>query len=401
MLIPGKAKMFFNKKHGFTLIEIMLVIIVVALLTLYSVRIINDSILNGQVKRATNQIINIEQALVGYYSLNNAQWPSTLKNITQYTAATATTPAITIMLPIKGICSPFVANSSTDCGAYAEYVGILPTTQHYYTLTLNTPSSTIALKLAAAIPHSWITNNTTVNVAVQEPVAATPRNHGWIVSAGAISFLSYLGSHTDHEDVVGNNFWTTASQVYLPNCPQGYEGHIFFSPMRYETIAYHQNWGIHVAQTTIDLNNADNPGGDITSNNLTSIISSPTNNTNQYPTDNNKKIPYGGKAYLNYFSSLQYQSSDRFGKAGYTIYTADMPDQDSNYVQHIAFYMTFCLPLNHWAINWIDQSWLQDGQCSTSWKTYLSNQGQNNPPCNSLDNKGGISYTPVGAAEAY
>lgn len=395
MSLRLKSNKLISLHRGFTLIEIMLVILVVALLTLYAVRIMNESLLRSQINRTDNQIISIEQALVGYYSLHNSNWPNPLTNLSVGTPATQTSAAIPIMLPATALCSPFIG-SSTTCGAYAAYQGQpAPSQQRYYILTLQVPSPAIAQKLIASISNSWITNNTTVNIAVMQPASANPRNHGWIVSAGTISTLPYLGAHNANGH--SSNTFQTGSQVYLPNCPSGYEGHIFFSPERYETNG--SNWGIHLAQTTINLGNGDNspPGS-----NQFSIVYSPMASGNIYK---DKKHSTNNAAILNHFSQYQYQTQDRFGNPAYAVAAADVPDQNQNYIQHMVFYMTFCLPINHWTATWISSGWEQDGQCSTSWNDYLQQQGQTNPPTPNCTNDDSPTVPnglpPVGSADAY
>jgi prepilin-type N-terminal cleavage/methylation domain-containing protein len=360
---------------GFTLIEIMLVILVVALLTLYAVRIINESIINSQVSRTASQINNIKQAIIAFYDANTLNWPPALTDITTAVPASqySNSSAIPQLLPTTALCSPFTTATSTPlCGDNAQYQGTFNNAQGFYTLSIQTTSDAIAQALIAAIPNSWISNTTTVNVAIPLPAQVSGgNNHGWIVSAGVISSYPAQGS---------NSNWTpgvVGTQIYLPNCGPGYEGHIIFSPERYETNAAGPDWGIHLAQVTSKGGNTDSTS--ITSNAQQSIVY----NTN---------------------------TKDNHGHIAYATTYADSPDANTSSVQHLAFYMTFCLPIGHWGTHWVNGAWLQDAQCSTSWQTYLKNQGNPDPNCYSTDggswaiqgpvNKSGTN-APVGSPNAY
>lgn len=366
-------------RSGFTLIEIMLVILVVALMTLYAVRVINQSILNSEVSRAANQITSIRQAVLAFYAANDLNWPPQLIAITQNIGANQynNPSSIPQLLPPNGLCSPFASNTSTSqCATTAPYQGsfsISNNMQSYYTLSVQTPSSTIANALIASLPNASVSNSTVVNVAIPLPAQISGQaNHGWIVSAGVISTLYKQGS---------NSYWNQGSQVgtqvFLPNCGPGYEGHIIFSPERYQTNSAGRNWGMHLAQTK---NNGSK--GDST----------------QISTDPNQSIIFNTT------------SKDEKGNTAYATTYADSPDANTTSTQHLAFYLTFCLPIGHWGTHWVNSVWLQDAECSTSWQQYLSHQGNPDPQCHSMDNMtwsltGPVnqsgSVAPAGSPDAY
>ncbi|MFN7096129.1 MAG: hypothetical protein ACK4PR_01005 [Gammaproteobacteria bacterium] len=341
---------------------------------------------------------------------NGSQWPSQLEDITQYKNFGNNT-VLPAYLPANALCSPFPSSSkSTNCGYFAEYQ--IPTSsvpQGYFTYTIQTPSTAAAQKLLNAVPNSWI-SGTTLNIGVALPVAtATPNNHGWIVSAGVISTTNYPGtsnlSYYKHYNgcppegpcSVGlgyNNFNVPGSLIYLPNCPGGYEGHVFFSPFNYETSYSPQDFNIHLANMTNPIN-PQTPGQE-------PIVT---------PTPAVAPAPYPiGK------SAIPTQQYDRHHQQTYSVISTDYPTySDTPNTQHLAYYITFCLPIapnaqqnstynfstDHWATSGIYSSWLQDGQCSTSWMQYLQQQGVTNPSCNQITSSGLNTTLAVGSADAY
>lgn len=365
-------------KHGFTLIEMMLVILVVALISVYAVQLINQSMLRAQINRATVQIQSIKQASIAYYINNTRTWPSNLQQLTDK-----------LYLPTNGVCSPFGSSTSkAPCGNYAQYTTTPPVPYvTYLQLTVTTPSPALAQQLVAATPSSWITNNTTVNIAVTPPAdIATQRNHGWIVSAGVILTYANTSGRTASNSNGQTPNQANSTRVYLPNkCPWPYEGHILFFPEVYETNASGTDWTIHIAQMESNSSSESNDSSTITNGAANSIVFDTT-------------------------------ASAKHGKNIYATTMADDPGNGvlSNATQsHLTTFMTVCLPgpdvenssLSHWATFKINSNYQQDGQCSTgatsdSWKNYNTNTFACNveDPANTTPPAG---YSPVGSPYAY
>jgi type II secretory pathway pseudopilin PulG len=339
------------KYSGFTLIEIMFIVLLLAFVVLQVAQTQQQKAEANIVERAAGDMNNWELAVINYYNQNNNIWPSTLKLLT------TTSPP---MMPTAALCSQFAVTTtaSADCGSYAEYTGQNKTS--YYVLSVQTTSNNVASLLAAKLQNSWLTNNgKTVNTAIPAPLSSSyGANRGWIVSAGLVTFASSTGgSKSGTTDQLG-------SQIYLPNCPSGFEGHIITSPEQYDSNS--TAWGMHLAQTT------PTGGQDDTTLGSSSVVF----NTNV---------------------------KDQHGQVAYAITTNDIPDnsgteKNTGGIRHLGFFMTFCLPQqldsngtfvqSNWYTNFVNSDWLQDGQCSSSWQTYLSGQHNTHPQCiNTTDSK--------------
>lgn len=190
------------------------------------------------------------------------------------------------------------------------------------------------------------------------------------------------------------------TSIKLPNCSQGYEGHVILSPLNYQTVsaalvsppgppgAVYS--GFHLTMTT--------RGG---SSNAPSWFDSATNDTN---------------------SIVYVRGVDSHNKSAYAVTLTDMPINTANpsglpYVtqpqfdllRHEVSFLTICLPSGHWNTNYIpDDNWA-DGQCSQSWalyeqllgnKNYFGPSNSSNPyPCALRDNQA-FQQQAVGMADA-
>lgn len=353
MLISSEKNMLIkhNKQRhfGFTLIEMMFIVLLLAFIGLQIAQSTQQRSEANIIEKSAGDMNDWEVAILNYYNHNNSKWPASLS------AVTTTTPAL---MPATALCSQFIVNnpgSNPQCGSYAEYNGF--SQSNYYVLSIQTNSANTAVNLAARLQNAWITNNTTVNTAIPAPSAIQgAMNRGWIVSAGLVTFSQNKGgTGTGFSDSLG-------SQIYLPNCPKGFEGHLLLSPEQYDSNG--TQWGIHIAEVTPT-------GGQVDSAiSSTSVI-----------------FPHG---------------TDHYGNQAYAITTNDIPDNSNTSnaggIRHLAFYMTICVPyvmnsngsFNHsnWNTNFVNSDWLQDGECSTSWNQYLNKQGNTSPNCvNTTSNK--------------
>ena len=394
-----------KSKYGFTLIELILVILVVSLLMVYIIQLINESLLNAQVQKTVSEMFTIRNGALVYYAKNRV-WPSDLSN-----------DLIPDFLPANALCSPFLntsGGSSTPCtGNKSSYVGErIKQYDGYYDLSLNLPSTLTANKLISVLPSSWI-EGTTVHMAIPAPaVIQHLKNRGWIVSAGAVSLTANTGVHNIPFHTSNNDAGTPTisqadlgPQIFLPNCPQGYEGHLFVSPFNYQVAAIAPaaysdlvGQGLHVAMVKVPhygLNQAGSgysPVTDqatITANTATSIVSyfENDNQTNPYPCNGNENT---GPGTLCGFSLNPSKGGtppisvitpkDSRGNLTAMVVTADalLPTE----INHVAYFMTYCIPEGHWATNYIDPMWTQDAQCSASWVTYRENTVNSTPSCN-------------------
>jgi prepilin-type N-terminal cleavage/methylation domain-containing protein len=244
--------------RGFTLIEVMLVIVVLSIISVYAIKMIRTSTSTALIQKAAAQAINIQQAAMAYYVASQspnsnltAGWPSNLSVLVN-----------NHFLPNNNVlCSPFVTSASgtAPCYNYAEFSNdnSLLANSAYYTLQLTVPNSDIAYALAAKLPSAWVNgnNNTVVNSAIPIPgtasnAAAFPGN-GWIMSAGIVS----TRYSTNFPNSPGGGHAQSPGQVYMPICKPGYEGHIITAPLLASTSNTSKNTWQNMYVTVSSLGN--------------------------------------------------------------------------------------------------------------------------------------------------
>lgn len=324
-----------RKFAGLSLIEMMLVITVIAVATLSTIKIIKNRSSLTVINAVAAQMENVAQSVVSYYMLEN-KWPtqSTTSSSLQCLAGgniSGCPTGMPALINTSALCTPFPSNNSSSqvCKNVQEIQGQAVTYATYYNITLVTDSNATALAIAGKLANATASGNT-VTMSITPPAqyvnangGFTNPNQGWIVSAGLISATVFAGQDND------NNI--SATPVVLPNCGPAFEGHIMFAPQRYETYlaAAKKPWGIHV------------------------LLSDPADAS----------------------------SKDSHGNEIYYTQLADEPDSKGSSVQHLEYYMTFCLPVGHWGTNFVDNTWLQDGQCSVSWVTFMQTTNSSYSTC--------------------
>ena len=337
-----------QKSRGLTLIEMMLVIIVFAAAALAALKIIKSRAATQMVNTVMAQMQNTSQAVLTYYLVNNAK----KGNANSYTAdswpTTSTTPSDISILAQEGylsnatLCTPFPAAGSTSCPNGAAIEGQALSSDQYYQLVLQTNSASMAMAIASKLP------NTTADGDVITMTLTPPgidfywnKAHGWIVSAGVVST-------TPSWDATSYGGHSNSSSINLPNCGPSFEGHIIFSPFRYQTTDLNNTyWGIHIDQTSSTGSSADTSGSLTDPNSI--VVSATT-------LDPSAPAP------------------------GYAVTVSDAPDTSSATVGHLIYFLTICIPVGTWVMNGVtdngNNSYSQDGQCSNSWQQFV---GFSNP----------------------
>jgi|GEM_PF-6764094 len=87
-------------QHGFTLLEVMLAIVIIATITVFSISIFQQQAVNSQIDRTALQMQQWLEAAKAYY-VNNNEWPDGAK----FTNCTDKTPSPTVAL-LEGDCGP-------------------------------------------------------------------------------------------------------------------------------------------------------------------------------------------------------------------------------------------------------------------------------------------------------
>lgn len=320
---------------GLTLIEMMLVVTIIAVATLTGVKILKNRTQMSVINNVAAQMQNVGQSVMTYYMTNHNQWPTSSTVPSSLNSMAKPNAQQVTYISVQALCSPFPGNNNSQlCKNFNEIQGQVVTNAQYYNIVLTTDSNETALTIAGKLANAVSSGNTVImSIIPPAQYFLWNPNKGWIVSSGVTSFTTSTGSHGS----VGSE---VSGHIYIPNCPSGFEGHVMFFPERYETAGFsNMYWGIHMAQVTANGSGGKNDG---------SLSSNPQN-------------------------SVIYQTNqtDSHGNIAYAVTVGDQPDSNVTSVQHLAFYMTFCLPIGHWGTNYINTDWPQDGQCSGSWMTLL------------------------------
>ncbi len=260
-----------KKNRGVTLIEIMLMIIVLALLSLYTFAKLQSRSQQLLERTAAVEMKNLLEASLAYYA-DFQHWPEDLAALWE------------TYLPQSAQCSPWpgeqeeAEESNKRCPGKKLYQG--QSDGIFYSISVTVPSSRMAAQLAARLPRGLVKDGT-----VSSSIRVPGTYHGWLASAGITN---------------------DKKLIYLPKCPNGYEGHFIEVP-QYQTTGY----------------NVDNEMA-------------------------RNKLERDGESY--------------FVRAFNKVHSPDLK------VYKYAYYLTFCVPIGQWYIK--KSMLLDDAQCSDSWMEY-------------------------------
>lgn len=239
---------------GFSLIEMMLVMVVVATILLFAVNTLRGRSEDKLVSRTALEIQTLLQASANYYTEQQSTTLSAWAASQYYGKPLSSTPTnfwppnlnvlVGAYLQANQLCSVWPNLSSLTCNGHAAYEGLpasvgsgaASASQSYYGITLTLPSSAIAVKVAAKVPMSSVSQNKLSAYIPAPGVQYFPtqyKNRGWITSAGALT-----GS-TNMSPLIKNNakYYT----IFMPNCPVGYEGHYILTYLKQRTGHCYQN----------------------------------------------------------------------------------------------------------------------------------------------------------------
>lgn len=190
------------RHHGFTLVEMMIVIIVLAVISLYVITLSRDTAEKQSINRTLVDIKNWQEAAMFFYS-QNKKWPDSMQDLTDNG-----------YFPEEARCSPWHGNQNTIsiCPKKAIYEGQKSSNLLYFTLSIEVPTDRIAKQLGAKLPQVEVVGN------VLKSAVAIPGYYiGGVTSAGILE---------------------NGKLLYVPLCPLGYEGHYIEAPQYFTTGYY-------------------------------------------------------------------------------------------------------------------------------------------------------------------
>lgn len=198
-----------EKNNGFTLLEVMFVIIILSVTSLFTIKFVaqRDKVL--KVQRTAIEMQNIQQAAAAYY-LENNQWPQKLNQL----LATDDTLTDGILHPTAK-CSEYLMPGGADydpliCGdrpiyqIQAQDLGNLHDSK-YLEVFVEVPTAEIARQIAAMLPDSYTKLNM-VYSSVSRPGYQEPDRHSLLIRSISMQYANKNGV-----------------DIPKPKCPEGWK----------------------------------------------------------------------------------------------------------------------------------------------------------------------------------
>lgn len=335
------GKILRSKQSGFSLIEIMLVIAILAVITMYFVSGMQKRQQRTAVDTTVKSIQTLLQAGNDYYNTHK-EWPTTWNNFFSVDQAKSN---MDFCSPYVGDCKDSQGNklASCPCPNKAVYYVTPYTspytaqTSSYMSISIKLPDRNIAQQVVNRLPSAILDSNNIVTAYTYGiPRPPKPPERGWLVSAGV----------KDNED-----------NLSLPNCPPGYEGHFIPGLQHYTT---DKGYDIDVDLELVCLL-------------FTGCIPVP--------------IPKGSDVYFNILLSPKELSKNNDDKWEATVAHGNyVIEASSKNKKLFMYYLTFCLPNGAW-LDTSDDTSASYAQCpsknesnDSNWEEY--NTGNDVLVCN-------------------
>lgn len=206
-------------KKGFTLIELMFLVVVISILSLYTLTNLHARVNTTALSKTAVEMKTLLEASLAYYADQHCNeqhcWATDINQLIQAG-----------YLPAFAYCSPWLltfdrqAQDSQIVSQQVEQNELCPTKAQYEiqqhglfaAIKVQLPNRHLAQLLKSRMPSAQIENTTTVVAATRIPGELK----GWLTEAG-----------------LTNN----GGKIYLPDCPPGYEGHYVEFP-QHQTTGY-------------------------------------------------------------------------------------------------------------------------------------------------------------------
>lgn len=306
-----------ESKKAFTLIEMMLVVAIIGVMTLYFSNTMHSQHKENLVAKTNAEIQHWLQALSNFY-LDNQRWPSEMSELTDGER----------YMPLLTQCSSFSGKGSAKVGcAHKSLYQLICSGMRcqakqdkYMGIAIEIPNVVLAKQISASLPMSIVDlNGKLPRVAayvVQPAVISHSKVHnqikkGWIVDSGIVR--------------AGNSNCVYANRITLPSCPLHFTGHVIQAPLQ---------------QRTGKAQGKTGPMGKCVfqSNSEHGFINLATKQLHL-----NEDKPYFIAKHSLDFSKNQYQNQ---------------------------YYLTFCLPEGAWHAEIHDGDGLYEQQCKGTWDNY-------------------------------
>ena len=141
-----------KSEPGFSLLELLLVIVIIGIMSLYFANTVHKRDVNATVEQTVSELTSILQAATNYYLLSGVSiWPQDIISMT------TNNNILNTALLAPGIeCSPWPnKNSSSNCQERSEYEVYSPGGEPiYFAIKVQVPSQEIAKRIQGKLPLS-------------------------------------------------------------------------------------------------------------------------------------------------------------------------------------------------------------------------------------------------------
>ena len=236
------------RQQGFTLIEILLVIAVLAIITLFSMRFLHQNSQEQEANKVALSMQHVVEAALAYNADHNGSWPT----------ATSTPPTCTPNNPSSDFIQYYLPNYNANdnkntvdsfgqhyCWSESTSNGTNPSRLFWVAVAIPHANAKLAARIAALLPNAITTSdpsNTSapeacdssacyVRVEVPQPGYGLTSQNETFIGSGECSPNS-----TTHSGIIECSPITTATtatnsyQITFPACPAGYQANITVSP---------------------------------------------------------------------------------------------------------------------------------------------------------------------------
>lgn len=349
-MVNNQQPIMLEKNRGYTLIEMMFVIAILALISLYGFSSLRSQQKKQSIQLTVADLSTWVAAIENYKITQTAGWPTTLQAVID-----------SKLMVSDALCSHWpgsdTANQTAPCSgknlyqiAMPEQGTTAPNIAAFWGVKIAIPDTNTADSIASQIPEAQIINSDTdglIYVATYVSVPAALSNISGATHTISTSEVSQSGFISSGGVVEASSDSSDGQKIYLPNCPNGFEGHYlqFFANQRTGPLQYN---GVSIFGTSVDddeghFNLYYTSEGYASSCNDSGVCSDESNAIVD-PTTN----PY-----------IKLKSTEFFDGEG-----------DTTSGNKYNFYITFCIPCGSWQ-DLSANATQTNNDGNDSWQSYL------------------------------
>lgn len=206
--------------RGFTLIELMIIIVVIAVIALYGVSFVKIESRTRLINKTAVEMKNILEASLGYFA-ENTHWPADLDKLNPKYLAD---PQLQ--------CSGWPSTSSSGiCKGRKSYQILSNQRALFFTISIQVGNKEAADQISAQMPSGYSTSSGGYWYATGT-VPMPGSKHGWLAGAG----------------IIGDE-----KKIPMPKCPPGFVGHFIEAPQYMKTGKFLKNTEITFGNNNVNV----------------------------------------------------------------------------------------------------------------------------------------------------